>query len=185
MTDRPVVDWEAVEREYRAGQLSLREIARAAGVTEGAIRKRAKKDEWERDLTEKIREAVRSELVRSEVRNSDPRTEKEMVSLAALRSVDVILSHRRDIARFRKIASDLLVAIEADDEKAPEERMSPKERAALLEQLSRIAARMIQLERQAFGLDDDTKAPDSVEAADAASPRSEVERRIARLTASG
>ena len=38
---RKVLDWEAIEREFRAGQLSLREIGRRFGLTEGAIRKRA------------------------------------------------------------------------------------------------------------------------------------------------
>lgn len=36
-------DWEAIESAYRAGVLSLRDIGDKYGVTEGAIRKRAKK----------------------------------------------------------------------------------------------------------------------------------------------
>lgn len=177
-------DWESVEREYRAGQLSLREIAKAADITEGAIRKRARRDKWTRDLSVRVREAVRSELVRSEVRNTDPRTEQEIVGAAAMRSVDVILSHRKDIARFRNAASRLLSLLETDEVKEGEERMSPRERATLLEQLSRVTVRMIQLERQAFGLDDDAKAPDTAETVDAASPRGEIERRLARLASS-
>lgn len=35
-------DWEAIESAYRAGVLSLRDIGEKYGVTEGAIRKRAK-----------------------------------------------------------------------------------------------------------------------------------------------
>ena len=182
-TPKTPTDWEAVEREYRAGQLSIREIAKAADLTEGAIRKRARRDKWERDLSARVREAVRTELVRSEVRNSDPRTEREIVAAAAMRSADVILAHRKDIARFRSVASDLLRAIETDDDKPEDGRMSAKERAALLEQLSRVAVRMIQLERQAFGLDD-AKPQDDPAAHDADSPRNEVERRIARLAGS-
>lgn len=41
-------DWEAIESAYRAGVLSLREIGAQYGVTEGAIRKRARKLEWVR-----------------------------------------------------------------------------------------------------------------------------------------
>ncbi len=41
-------DWEAIESAYRAGALSLREIGAQYGVTEGAIRKKAKKLEWVR-----------------------------------------------------------------------------------------------------------------------------------------
>ena len=35
-------DWEAIETAYRAGVMSLREIASLHGISEGAIRKRAK-----------------------------------------------------------------------------------------------------------------------------------------------
>jgi len=41
-------DWEAIESAYRAGVLSLRVIGAQYGVTEGAIRKRAKNLGWER-----------------------------------------------------------------------------------------------------------------------------------------
>ena len=45
---RGTTDWEAIEREFRAGIRSLREIGAEYGVTEGAIRKRAKRDGWQR-----------------------------------------------------------------------------------------------------------------------------------------
>lgn len=41
-------DWEAIETAYRAGVMSLRDIGAQHGVTEGAIRKKAKKLEWVR-----------------------------------------------------------------------------------------------------------------------------------------
>jgi len=53
---RPPVDWEAVEREYRGSILSLREIADLhPGTNHVAIARKAKKDGWERNLSEKIR----------------------------------------------------------------------------------------------------------------------------------
>lgn len=36
-------DWEAIETAYRAGVMSLREIASQHGISEGAISKRAKR----------------------------------------------------------------------------------------------------------------------------------------------
>lgn len=39
---KPSVDWERVEADYCAGIKSLREIAKEHGVTDGAVRKRAK-----------------------------------------------------------------------------------------------------------------------------------------------
>ncbi len=41
-------DWEAIETAYRAGVMSLREIASQHRISEGAIRKRAKRDDWSR-----------------------------------------------------------------------------------------------------------------------------------------
>ncbi len=49
-------DWEAIETAYRAGVMSLREIASQHGISEGAIRKRAKRDDWSRDLNAKIQQ---------------------------------------------------------------------------------------------------------------------------------
>ena len=46
-------DWSTIEASFRSGTASLREIAGEHGVTEGAIRARAKKGVWVRatDLT--------------------------------------------------------------------------------------------------------------------------------------
>ncbi len=38
-------DWEAIESAYRAGVMSLREIASQHGISDTAVRKRAKKEE--------------------------------------------------------------------------------------------------------------------------------------------
>lgn len=48
-------DWERIEADYRAGLLSVREIAASNGVSHVAIGKRAKRDGWERDLQAKIK----------------------------------------------------------------------------------------------------------------------------------
>ena len=42
-------DWEAIEREYRAGQLSIRLLASRHGVSECTVRKRAKAAWWPRE----------------------------------------------------------------------------------------------------------------------------------------
>ena len=56
--DAPVpakpTDWERIELDYRAGIKTLRQIGEEHGITHGAINKRAKRDGWERDLSQKI-----------------------------------------------------------------------------------------------------------------------------------
>lgn len=54
-------DWEAIESAYRAGVLSLRDIGDKYGVTEGAIRKRAKKFDWVRNSGTQVRKKVRNQ----------------------------------------------------------------------------------------------------------------------------
>ena len=111
-------DWERIELDYRAGVKSLREIASEHGITEGAIRKRAKKpgEEWERDLAGRIRakaeELVRRDAVRSEVRTDQAASEKAVVDANAQAIADVRLAHRRDIRRARNITNARLDELE-------------------------------------------------------------------------
>ena len=56
---KPTIDWEAVERDYRAGILSVREIGAKCGCTHTAINKRAKRDGWERERAACQQEPVR------------------------------------------------------------------------------------------------------------------------------
>lgn len=111
-------DWERIELDYRAGVKSLREIASEHGITEGAIRKRAKKpgEEWERDLAGKIQakadELVRRDAVRSEVRANQAASEKAVVDANAQAIADIRLAHRHDIRRARTLTNALLSELE-------------------------------------------------------------------------
>lgn len=60
---KPKADWELIERHYRAGVLSLRQVANEGGVVESAIRKRAKRDGWVRNLNAKIQHRVNTKVV--------------------------------------------------------------------------------------------------------------------------
>lgn len=118
MEAKQKTDWESIERSFRAGVLSIREIAKQHAVTEGAIRKKAKGDvgkgvpAWERDLTDKVNAKVRNDLVRTEVRTCNTqdklRTEREIVESAAATVVQVVREHRRDISRGRDMVSILM-----------------------------------------------------------------------------
>ncbi len=56
MEHKQVSRWERIEPDYRAGSKSLRQIAAEQGISEEAIRKRAKRDDWSRDLLERIQD---------------------------------------------------------------------------------------------------------------------------------
>lgn len=104
-------DWEAIESAYRAGSLSIRAIADKHGVSDTAIRKRATQNGWQRDLTEQVQKATRQKLVRKEVRNDGSRehvrTDEEIVNEAADEAASVVIEHRTDLARWRRIANKL------------------------------------------------------------------------------
>lgn len=110
------IDWERVEVDYRAGLLSLREIAAQHSMAESAIRKRAKRDEWSRDLNAKItakaEALVRKELVRSAVR-TETITEREVVEASANAVATVCITQRKDIGRNREMVSKLFEELEA------------------------------------------------------------------------
>jgi predicted transcriptional regulator len=117
MSEKPnkaATDWERIECEYRAGVKSLREIASEHGVTEGAIRKRAKRDAWPRDLGAKIKakadELVRNELVRKEYAAA---TEKQVVDASAMEQASARLMKKEKISRNMLIFDKLASRIEA------------------------------------------------------------------------
>ena len=117
---KPAPDWERIEADYRAGLLSLREIAAEYGITEGAIRKRAKRDGWERDLSAKIaakaESLVRKEAVRSEVR-SEP-CERQIVDANAETQANIRISHRKDISRSRALVMKMFGELEQTTDNA-------------------------------------------------------------------
>jgi predicted DNA-binding protein YlxM (UPF0122 family) len=104
-------DWEAIESAYRAGLMSLREIASQHNISEGAIRKRAKRDDWSRDLQAKIQERaedlVRKKEVRKQVRSEGAFSERVLIEATAEVIATVRMEHRGDIRRARELTNTL------------------------------------------------------------------------------
>lgn len=116
MAERKQVDWEGVERDYSAGLLSLREIGGKYGVDEAYIRRKAKTNEWIRDLSKKIQtkvdNLVRKEQVRSDVRSEKAISEKEIIEANAQAIVNIKLAHRGDIRKSKNIVNALFDELE-------------------------------------------------------------------------
>lgn len=104
LSDLAPIDWERVEADYRAGILSVREIAKLAGCTHTAINKRAAKLGWDRNLESKIRAKaaalVSAQAVSKEVAKA---TEADTVSAVANLLATIELGQRR--------VSDVMVSI--------------------------------------------------------------------------
>lgn len=176
-------DWERIELDYRAGVKSNREIGAEHGVTEGAIRKRAKAQEWVKDLAGKIQakaeELVRRDAVRAEVRANQVASEKSVVEANAQAIADVRLAHRKDIGRARALTNTLLdelakqtdpetlvllndlgELLRSEDDNGQDRRndlymkvISLPERSKTMKTLAESMQKLVDMERTAFGMD--------------------------------
>lgn len=174
-------DWEAVERDYRAGLLSVREIGAAHGVSHTAINKRAKKYGWERDLKAKIKVKADALVSRSEVSkevsSKQAETEREIIESNATAIANVRMAHRGDIRRSRGLVNKLLDELEGLTDNAelfdslgemmhsPDENgydklnelyhkvISLPSRSKTMKDLADTLKTLVSLERQAYDLD--------------------------------
>lgn len=136
-THKPAPDWEKIEADYRAGILSLREIAEAhPGTNHVAIARKAKREGWSRDLSAKIRAKadalVTERTVTADVTAERRVSERDIIDANAQAIVSVRLAHRKDIQRSRSITMRLLEELELQ---------SGRENAELLEQMGELMRR--------------------------------------------
>ncbi|WP_375592287.1 hypothetical protein [Chitiniphilus eburneus] len=183
-------DWEVIERDYRAGIKSLRQMAEEHGITHGAINKRAKRDGWTRDLSAKIQARadalVSAQAVSSQVSVESKIAEREIVEANANAIVAVRLAHRRDIGRGRELVSRLFSELELqcgadtvallaqlgemmrDPDQYGRDRLndlyqkiiSLPGRAKTMKDLAESLTKLVSMERQAFGMDADASEDD-------------------------
>jgi hypothetical protein len=184
---KPAPDWERIEADYRAGLLSVREIAASQGITHGAINKRAKRDGWERDLSAKIKAKadalVSKREVSAQVSTERAATDKAIVEANAEVIANIRLAHRSDISKSRGLVMALLSELEHQTdhrdlyEKLGELMLSPDDngrdklfeayqkamslggRTSTMKALSDSLKTLIALEREAYGLTDQPAAP--------------------------
>jgi hypothetical protein len=182
MTDKQTPDWERIEQLYRAGLLSVREIAATCGVSHTAIQKKAKAGSWERDLKAKIKAKADSLVAKAEVATQVATetlaTERGIVDANAQVIANIRMAHRADIGRARRLANLLLDELEGlteeqgtlkeliaqlrDDDEAGDmadvlalaNKMSTlPSRTKTLKELGETLKNLVLLERQAYSID--------------------------------
>lgn len=182
--DKATPDWERIEADYRAGLLSLREIAGGSGVSHVTISKRAKRDGWDKDLSAKIKSKaealVNTEGVNRTVNSNSALTDKAIVDANAQAIASIRLGHRGDIRRGRSVVASLFDELELicgpdnaamlaelgeimrePDERGQDKRsdaysklLSLSGRVKTAKELGEALKSVIALEREAFGLND-------------------------------
>lgn len=157
------IDWEAIQREYRAGILSVREIGLMYGLSHVAILKRAKKfpGQWQRDLSARVQAEVTRKLVTDAVTSEG--NEDSIVEEAASRALSIIRKHRTCITRTAEIEAEIFEALKEQAKKPKdkdEKQPAVSTRATTLLALVTAQERRIKLERQAFGISDGARPDD-------------------------
>ncbi|MBS0317685.1 MAG: hypothetical protein JSR49_11230 [Proteobacteria bacterium] len=65
MGRRSDIDWEAIERDYQLGRMTVAAVAQKHGVALSSLKAHAKRGGWTRDLSEMVRVATKAALVES------------------------------------------------------------------------------------------------------------------------
>lgn len=169
-----------MERDYRTGHMTLRELGEKHSVSHQAIAKRAKTNSWTQDLGDQIRQATNAKLVAnlvdSEVAKGGQAVANVVLAAAEV-NTQVILSHRKGLGRITAIKEKLLDQIEQavvlmpelaeviDMVRSEDERGADKANDALrkamarsglvddLKKLSEIDERVRKGEREAFNIE--------------------------------
>lgn len=160
-------DWESIEKDVRAGILSLREIARKHSCPESSIRFRMKEGKWQRDLSGKIKQRAQQKLLRAELRKSNVK-EEDVIEENAETVAAVLLLERKDIKNLRELETQLINEIKNNPTKLYITQyqgqiiekvvgLTAAERAMAANNLANVQHKRIALERQAFGIDDTEK----------------------------
>jgi len=187
------IDWSFIRLLWCAGGLSNRQIVRQYNeanldqdhwkptVTEGAIRLKAKRNGWQKNLADRIKKEVREKLIRAhyapERANTNPEDQdNEIVEQAAETIAQVIQLHRKDICKLKSQERDLLRRLREDEDQViigwyqgkPTEhtiKMGLEQRSRIYQRLVAAICQRIKLERLAWGIDE-------------ANPNSEIYERI-------
>lgn len=174
-------DWELIHREWRTNQFSDAELSRRHGCSRAAIQKRRDKEGWVRDLSEDVRILSNAKLISEDAKvagevagcNADGKVKSE-VELAAETRVSVVRSHRKDISTLMALEQQLLMELADNPQKAyvcnhkgvilsQNFDLAVTDKSAALNNLANVQHKRIQLERQAFNIQDDDALDDKVE----------------------
>lgn len=104
-------DWEAIWKDYRPGVLSIREVASKHGVDASYLCRKAKQLGVTRDLTNRVKQEVRTKLVHGSV-HTPSTTDEKIVEEESNKVVGVVLLHRKDIQRGRENVALLMARLE-------------------------------------------------------------------------
>lgn len=162
--------WAALYQDYRTGQWSLAALAAKHGVSEAAIRAKAKREGWTKDLAPEIREEVRRGLGAAGLRDASRASDAQIIENATKIGLAVIRGHQSHLAKLKSASASIIDKLQAIVDGSYDEAYSLKTRSGetvvvpvlgknetLADALLKVAnatARFVPLERQAWNLND-------------------------------
>lgn len=165
-------DWELIEREFRTGRFSMTQLEKRHGVHRSTISRRAKKGNWEKDLTERVRERTQQKITKAslspEAQAAFDNDDDQIVEYAANENAAVVKGHRKNLERWRGIAeryAELLesqlaegkIAVELPTGGTAEIDVPLEYVGKCMGHGTQALERVVKLERQNYGLDKDDK----------------------------
>jgi hypothetical protein len=112
--DNPI-DWKLIEKEFRLGQSTLRQLASTHGVQPSAISRKAKREGWVQDKSGAVKSLSEAQLLISNNRKATAKATKpttEDIEVAATVRTNIVLAHRGDAQRARALTMALLGELE-------------------------------------------------------------------------
>lgn len=161
----PKYPWDDIERDYVAGVMPLYEIVARYEIKGGVpyLEKVAKRHAWTRQTPPNPASpnfvphmfATPEDAVRARAAHMSVFSDEDIAHFARISVAQVVNIHRRDVSKMRSVATvltDRLLLI-LDGHKIDRPCLGPRESPAdLLEKVSRVLVRVVQLERQAYGI---------------------------------
>jgi hypothetical protein len=175
-------DWETIEKAYRTGKYSNRQLSKIHTASEAAIRNRAKKNEWKKDLSKPVNARIKDKLTAKSAQEkaeqeavnqgvepeSMPRpSDEEIIEAAANTAASIVFQHRAYAMKGREITGLLLDKLKEQMEagtiivpqfgKNVEIDIPLDYIGKTLSAATQSLDRLVKIERQAFRLDDEEK----------------------------
>lgn len=176
------IDWELIEKEFRLGQSTLRQLAATHQVQPSAISRKAKKENWVQDKRDAVKALSEAQLLLSNNRKATIKATEPTeidIEVAATVRTNIVLAHRSDAQRARSLTMKLLGELEAETDSidlfrslgemlaAPDEKgidklnelyhkvISLGGRTSTMKALAESLQKVVAIEREAFGMADD------------------------------
>ena len=158
MAARKRIDWEAVEKDYRTGKYSTRQLGERHNCSNASVANKAKERGWKKDLTKKINQRTRHKATELATGKTD---DNEIVEAAAEENAKIIANHKKSVSGWQQRTNRFAELI--DDAMKPPEKVDPDKPVEFdiraignaINSGTQSLQRLIQLERQANNLDDD------------------------------